>query len=253
VTITFLGTGTSQGVPVIACECGVCTSVDFRDKRTRTSVHIETKGLSLIIDIGPDFRIQVLREKIFTLDAILLTHEHKDHTAGLDEVRSFNFKQGRDMPLYGRARVLEQLKTEFGYIFSAKQYPGVPKVELIPIKNKPFDIGKVEVTPIEVLHYKLPVYGFRIEDFVYITDANYISEEEKSKIVKADVLVLNALQQKPHISHFTLKEALDLIDELKPKRAFLTHISHSLGLTAEVSKILPDNVSLAHDGLKVVS
>ena len=252
-TITFLGTGTSQGVPVIVCDCDVCNSIDYRDKRTRTSVHINTKGLSLIIDIGPDFRNQVLREKINTLDAILLTHEHKDHTAGLDEVRSYNFKQNKDMPLYGRDKVLEQLKTEFGYIFSPVKYPGVPKVDLNSIKNVAFKIGPVKVTPIEVMHYELPVFGFRIENFVYITDANHISDEEKLKLQDADVLVLNALQRKPHISHFTLSEALELIKELSPKRAFLTHISHNLGLASEVEKLLPENVSLAYDGLKISS
>ena len=250
--LTFLGTGTSQGVPVIACECEVCKSIDFKDKRTRTSVHLDVDGLSLIIDVGPDFRMQVLREKISTLDAILLTHEHKDHTAGLDEVRSFNFKQKKDMPLYGRDKVLEQLKTEFAYIFSPVKYPGVPRVQLKPIGNKPFKIAKTEITPIEVMHYKLPVYGFRIKDCVYITDANHISEEEKQKLKNADILVLNALQQKPHISHFTLNEALALIDELKPKRAYLTHISHNLGMTRDVDPLLPENVSLAYDGLKVV-
>ena len=252
-TLTFLGTGTSQGVPVIACDCDVCCSIDYRDKRTRTSVHIEIDGLSIIIDVGPDFRSQVLREKIYSLDAILLTHEHKDHTAGLDEVRSFNFKQHKDMPLYGRDKVLEQLKAEFGYIFSPVKYPGVPQVDLKSIRNKPFKISDVEIIPIEVMHYKLPVFGFRIADFVYITDANYISESEKEKLKNADVLVLNALQQTPHISHFTLKEALSIIAELQPKRAFLTHISHNLGMTRDVDPALPENVSLAYDGLKVVS
>ena len=251
-TLTFLGTGTSQGVPVIACDCDVCKSIDYKDKRTRTSVHVEVDGRSFIIDVGPDFRAQVLREKINALDAILLTHEHKDHTAGLDEVRSFNFKQHKDMPVFGRDKVLEQLKTEFGYIFSPVKYPGVPQVELHPIENKPFQIAGTEIIPIEVMHYKLPVFGFRIGDFVYITDANYISEPEKEKIKNADVLVLNALQQTPHISHFTLNEALAVIDELQPKRAFLTHISHNLGMTRDVDPTLPKNVSLAYDGLKVV-
>lgn len=249
--ITFLGTGTSQGVPVIACTCQVCRSLDFRDKRTRTSLHVLKDDISLNIDVGPDFRTQMLREKIQSLDAVLLTHEHKDHTAGLDDVRSFNFKQKSDMPLYGRPEVLEQIQREFGYIFSAKKYPGVPKIQLEPITNNPFKIKNVTIEPVEVMHYKLPVYGFKIDKMAYITDANLIDEQEQEKLQKLDVLVLNALQIEHHISHFTLAEALDLIEKLKPKKAYLTHISHNLGLTKEVSQELPDHVMLAYDGLKV--
>jgi phosphoribosyl 1,2-cyclic phosphate phosphodiesterase len=249
--ITFLGTGTSQGVPVIACTCQVCQSLDFRDKRTRTSLHVLKDDLSLNIDVGPDFRTQMLREKIQSLDAVLLTHEHKDHTAGLDDVRSFNFKQKCDMPLYGRPEVLEQIQREFGYIFSAKKYPGVPKIQLEPISNHPFKVKNVTIEPVEVMHYKLPVYGFKIDKMAYITDANLIDEQEQEKLQKLDVLVLNALQIEHHISHFTLAEALELIEKLKPKKAYLTHISHNLGLTKEVSQELPDHVMLAFDGLKV--
>lgn len=250
--LTFLGTGTSQGIPVIGCDCHICQSVDYRDKRTRTSVHIEVDGKHLNVDVGPDFRQQMLREKIPAMDAILLTHEHKDHTAGLDDVRSFNFKQGKDMPLYGRQQVLNQLKTEFGYIFSENKYPGVPRVNLFEITNSPFNVEGIEVIPIEVLHYKLPVFGFRIGAMAYITDANYIAEQEKEKLKNLKVLVLNALQIKPHISHFTLEEALQLIEELKPQKAYLTHISHNLGLSREVAAMLPENVEVAYDGLKVV-
>lgn len=249
--ITFLGTGTSQGVPVIACTCQVCQSLDFRDKRTRTSLHVLKDDISLNIDVGPDFRTQMLREKIQSLDAVLLTHEHKDHTAGLDDVRSFNFKQNSDMPLYGRPEVLEQIQREFGYIFSAKKYPGVPKIQLKPISNNPFKIANVTIEPVEVMHYKLPVYGFKIDKMAYITDANLIDEQEQEKLQQLDVLVLNALQIEHHISHFTLAEALGLIEKLKPKKAYLTHISHNLGLTKEVSQALPDHVMLAYDGLKV--
>ena len=249
--ITFLGTGTSQGVPVIACTCEVCQSLDFRDKRTRTSLHVLKDDISLNIDVGPDFRTQMLREKIQSLDAVLLTHEHKDHTAGLDDVRSFNFKQKSDMPLYGRPKVLEQIQREFGYIFSAKKYPGVPKIQLEPISNNPFKIANVTIEPVEVMHYKLPVYGFKIDNMAYITDANLIDEQEQKKLQQLDVLVLNALQIEQHISHFTLAEALELIEKLKPKKAYLTHISHNLGLTKEVSQTLPDHVMLAYDGLKV--
>lgn len=249
--ITFLGTGTSQGVPVIACNCPVCNSIDFKDKRLRSAVHIQTKTTSLIIDIGPDFRQQVLREKIPTLDAILLTHEHKDHTAGLDDVRSYNFKQNTDMPVYGKKEVLEQLRTEFQYIFNGTKYPGVPRVELKEIGNSAFSINELAIEPIEVLHYKLPVFGFKIADFAYITDAKTISKKEKAKLTGLDVLVLNALQHNAHISHLTLEEALELIDELNPKEAYLTHISHNLGLTRDVELTLPENIHLAYDGLKL--
>ena len=213
--ITFLGTGTSQGVPVIACTCPVCRSIDYKDKRLRSSIHIQIDTSSIIIDIGPDFRQQVLRENISSLDAILLTHEHKDHTAGLDEVRSYNFKQKKDMPVFGRKQVLEQLQSEFGYIFSDNKYPGVPSVELNEITNKNFTIEGLLIEPVEVMHYKLPVFGFKIDNFAYVTDAKTISGKEKDKLRGLDVLVLNALQKETHISHLTLSEALDLILELK--------------------------------------
>lgn len=249
--VTFLGTGTSQGVPVIACNCPVCNSIDFKDKRLRSAVHIQTETTSIIIDIGPDFRQQVLREKIPALDAILLTHEHKDHTAGLDDVRSYNFKQKQDMPVFGRRLVLEQVRREFEYIFNGTKYPGVPRVELKEIDNSSFTINDLSIEPVEVLHYKLPVFGFKIAGFAYITDAKTISEEEKTKLVGLDVLVLNALQHNAHISHLTLEEALELIAELKPREAYLTHISHNLGLTRDVEQTLPENVHLAYDGLKL--
>lgn len=249
--ITFLGTGTSQGVPVIACTCAVCNSSDYRDKRLRSSLHIEVDGIHLNIDIGPDFRQQMLTNNIIKMDAILMTHEHKDHTAGLDDVRSFNFAQGEDMPLYGRQEVLDQISNEFAYIFSNFKYPGVPRVERETIINAPFKVKGIKITPIEVLHYKLPVFGFRVKDMAYITDANFISEKEKEKLVGLKVLVLNALQLTKHISHFTLSEALELIEELKPEKAFLIHISHKLGLSRDVEPTLPNNVSLAYDGLRV--
>lgn len=249
--VTFLGTGTSQGVPVIACDCEVCKSLDFRDNRLRASMHVEYNGSSLVIDSGPDFRQQMLRERIQRLDALIFTHEHKDHTAGMDDVRSFNFKQGEDMPVYGEKRVLEQLKTEFAYAFQEIKYPGVPSIDLHEIINEPFQIENVTLTPIRAMHYKLPVFGYRIGDFAYITDANYIAPEEMNKLKGLKVLVLNALQQEDHISHFTLNEALDVVDELKPEMAYFTHMSHRMGLHQDVSVKLPENVSLAYDGLRI--
>ncbi|AMM52556.1 hypothetical protein TH61_17100 [Rufibacter sp. DG15C] len=247
--ITLLGTGTSQGVPVIGCECEVCRSLDYRDKRLRVSVHLEIDGKSLVIDSGPDFRQQMLRERIKRVDALLFTHEHKDHTAGMDDIRAFNFMQHMDMPVYADPRVLKQLQQEFSYIFTNATYPGIPRVELYPIQNEPFTVMGQQVIPIAVMHHKLPVFGFRIGDFTYITDANYISDEEKEKIKGSKVVVLNALRKEPHISHFSLSEALTLLEELAPEQAYLTHISHLLGLHREVEQELPPNVRLAYDGL----
>lgn len=249
--ITFLGTGTSQGVPVIGCHCEVCNSLDYRDKRLRTSVMIELNNLNLVIDSGPDFRQQMLREKVQKIDAILYTHEHKDHTAGMDDIRAFNFKHNMDMPIYGRINVLNQLKQEFSYVFSGANYPGLPKVVLNIIENKPFEINYNLITPVEVLHGKIPVFGFRFNNFAYITDANFISNEEKNKLKNLDVLVLNALRIQPHISHFTLQEAIEVVKELNPKKAYFTHISHYLGLHSEIDPKLPPNIYLAYDGLKI--
>lgn len=206
-------------------------------------------GLNLLVDTGPDFRQQMLRERISKIDAVLFTHQHKDHTAGLDDIRPFNHKHKMDMPLYGRPEVLEQLQREFSYIFENLTYPGIPKVLLHPIQNQPFEIQGVTVIPIEVMHYKLPVYGFRIGDIAYITDANYISEEEKKKLANCKVLIVNALQKQPHISHYTLAQAIEVVKELKPDKAYFTHMSHTMGLHAQVSKELPANIELAYDGL----
>jgi phosphoribosyl 1,2-cyclic phosphate phosphodiesterase len=252
VKITFLGTGTSQGVPVIGCTCPVCQSLDFRDKRLRTSLLLEVDGQSLVFDTGPDFRQQMLRERVQRLDAVIFTHEHKDHTAGLDDVRAFNFRQKREMPLYGHPRVLNQLKQEFAYAFGEHKYPGVPLLELHEISNTPFQINSTLLQPIQVYHYQLPVFGFRIKDFTYITDANSIPETEKEKIRGSRVLVLNALQQQPHISHFSLEEAVALAQELGAEQTYLLHISHRMGLHEEVSRKLPKGVALAWDGLKVM-
>ncbi|MFD2515016.1 MBL fold metallo-hydrolase [Pontibacter locisalis] len=249
--ITFLGTGTSQGVPVIGCSCEVCRSVDYRDKRLRVSVHLQVRDKSIIIDSGPDFRQQVLRERIKKLDALVFTHEHKDHTAGLDDIRAYNFSQHKDIPLYGEERVLEQLKREFAYIFADFKYPGIPQVQLHPIDEEPFEVEGIPFTPIRVKHFKLPVLGYRVGDFTYITDANYISAKEIEKVRGSKVIVLNALRKDQHISHFSLREAVALLEDLQPEQAYLTHISHLLGSHREVEQELPDFIRLAYDGLQI--
>ena len=250
--VTFLGTGTSQGVPVIGCECKVCKSLDFRDKRLRTSIHLETNGISLVIDTGPDFRIQMLRTGIKRLDAVLFTHEHKDHTAGLDDIRPFNFSQQMDIPIFARRQVLDQIHREFSYIFSAKKYPGVPQVDPIEISENPFQINGVSILPIPVLHYKLPVLGFRFGDFSYITDANFIPDESLKLLEGTEILVLNALQKESHISHFTLEEAVEMAKKIGAKQTFFTHISHRLGLHDQVESELPQGIALAYDGLELI-
>lgn len=249
--ITFLGTGTSQGVPVIGCTCEVCTSLDFRDKRLRSSIQVEVSNQSFVIDTGPDFRQQMLRERVKRIDAILFTHAHRDHTAGLDDVRAYNFMQRMDMPVYGRQPVLDQLKIEYAYAFVKDSYPGIPRLLLNLINEDPFVINGVQVIPLPVMHLKLPVLGFRFENFSYITDANYIPDDTIEKLKGTEVLVLNALQREPHISHFNLKEALHMIERIAPKTTFLTHISHKLGTHADVSKELPANVMLAYDGMQL--
>lgn len=249
--VTFLGTGTSQGVPVIACTCEVCTSLDFRDKRLRTSVHIAIDNKSFVIDSGPDFRQQMLREYVQRLDAVIFTHAHRDHTSGLDDVRAYNFKQNMDMPVYGTHDVLEQLKAEYDYIFANRNYPGLPRLDLIEITEQVFFIDKIKITPLPVMHLKLPVLGFRFGNFSYITDANFISDSTIEKLAGTEVLVLNVLQHEKHISHFNLQEALVMVEKIKPKKTYFTHISHKLGLHAEVSKKIPEGVSLAYDGLQI--
>ena len=250
--LTILGSGTSQGVPVIGCDCRVCSSSDKRDKRTRTSVLIHINGENHVIDTGPDFRTQMLRENIQSLKSVIFTHEHKDHIAGLDDIRPFNFKEKRSMNVYASDRVQEALLREYHYIFADKKYPGVPKVNLSIIENEKFEIDTgIEIEPIEVLHYKLPVYGFRIGDITYITDAKTISEEEKEKIKGSNILIINALRREPHMSHFNLDEALAFINEVNPNHAYLTHISHLFGTHTEIEKELPSNVHMAYDGLSL--
>lgn len=249
--ITFLGTGTSQGVPIVGCKCSVCLSENKKNKRLRTSAFIEVNGVKLVIDTGPDFRQQMLVNQITDVDAILFTHEHKDHIAGLDDIRPINFLHNKDMPLYAESRVCEALKRDFHYAFAEKKYPGVPNLVLNEIENKSFKIKGIDVLPIRVLHHKLPVLGFRIKNFAYITDANFISEEEIKKLENLDTLVLNALRHEKHISHFNLEEALDVVGKVKPKKTYFTHISHLLGCHDEVMQILPKNIELAYDSLKI--
>jgi len=245
--VTVLGTGTSQGVPVIACDCDVCTSTDPRDKRLRVSVLIEEAGKAIVIDSGPDFRYQMLRAGVKHLDAIVFTHEHKDHIAGLDDIRAFNYRQQKALNVYAHKRVHEALLREFHYAFSEFRYPGVPHIMLHEIDTNPFSIEGIEIIPIEVMHHKLPVLGFRIGDFTYITDAKTVSETEKKKISGSKILVLNALQKDEHLSHFTLAEALDFAKEANVEKTYFTHISHKMGGHEEVSKHLPPGIELAYD------
>lgn len=253
VELTFLGTGTSQGVPVIGCNCAVCTSTDPRDNRTRSSVLVRTGGAHLLIDGGPDMRQQLLREKVRHLDAVLLTHEHMDHIAGLDDLRAFTFAQDppRAVPIHGDARTLEAVRHMYHYAFSGSAYPGMPQYDLHLVGDTPFQVAGVRVRPVRVMHMKLPVLAFRIGDLAYITDAKTISAGERDKLRDCDVLVLNALRKEPHISHLNLEEALALVEDLKPRRAFLTHISHYMGKHADLS--LPPHVHLAYDGLHVTA
>jgi phosphoribosyl 1,2-cyclic phosphate phosphodiesterase len=250
VTITFLGTGTSQGVPVIACGCEVCTSADKRDKRLRSSILVEGDK-TVVVDSGPDFRYQMLRANVHHLDALVFTHEHKDHVAGMDDIRAFNYKQNSPIDVWAEERVQLAIKKEFHYIFTEFKYPGIPQINLKTITSEPFLIGDIKFIPIEVMHYKLPVKGFRINDFTYITDAKTISESEKQLIKGSSILVINALQKQTHISHFTLDEAIAFAQEIGAERTYFTHISHRLGRHEDISKDLPLGIELAYDGLKL--
>jgi phosphoribosyl 1,2-cyclic phosphate phosphodiesterase len=249
--ITFLGTGTSQGVPVIACECNTCQSSDSRDKRLRTSILIEDGTSTVVIDSGPDFRQQMLRAGVRKLDALVFTHEHKDHLAGLDDVRAFNFFGGKAVDLYAAIPVQNAIRREFHYAFDSVKYPGVPELNLITIDREPFRIGTLEFTPIRVKHYLMEVFGFRVGSFTYITDAKSIEPAELEKIRGSRTIVLNALRKEPHISHFTLDEAVRLMQDLSPEQGYLTHLSHQMGLHSQVSKELPDHISIAFDGLVI--
>jgi phosphoribosyl 1,2-cyclic phosphate phosphodiesterase len=249
--ITFLGTGTSQGVPPIGCRSDVCLSENPRDKRLRASIHIEWNGLSLVVDCGPDFRYQMIRAGISRVDALLFTHEHRDHTAGLDDIRPFNYLQEGALPVYLHPRVYQAFQGQFDYIFQPVPYPGIPQIDWHLIDNEAFEISGHVIRPVEVLHYKLPVLGFVFDRFAYVTDANFISDKEKEKLKGMDVLVLNALRREAHISHFTLAEAVALAKELGAKQTYFTHMSHQIGLHDDVCSELPDGIDLAHDGLVV--
>lgn len=251
VKLTFLGTGTSQGVPIIACKCPVCLSDNKKDKRLRTSVLVNVDNQNIVIDSGPDFRYQMLRAGVENISAILFTHEHKDHTAGLDDIRAFNWVNKTAVNIYAEKRVQESLKKEYSYVFAEFKYPGIPQMNLIEVNNNPFRINGTTIQPIRAMHLKLPVYGYRIGDLVYITDTNYISPEEKEKIKGAKILIVNALRKEKHISHYNLEEAIELVDELKPEKAYFTHISHQMGFHEDVQSELPENVFLAYDELTV--
>lgn len=249
--ITFLGTGTSTGIPQIGCTCPVCTSTDPKDNRLRTSAVVSVNGKNILIDCGPDFRQQVLRAGIGRIDAVLITHIHYDHTGGIDDLRPFGGKH--TLPIYLEPSVAEGIRTRLPYCFGDHLYPGVPNIRLQEIGIEPFTIENIEVTPIRVMHYKLPILGYRIGGLVYITDALTIPDEEYAKMKQVDVLVINALRKQPHLSHQTLDEALRVIERVQPREAYLVHMSHHMGLTAEVEKELPPHVHFAYDGLVVES
>lgn len=250
--VTFLGTGTSQGVPVIGCDCEVCQSANPKDRRLRTSAMIQWQGKNIVIDTGPDFRQQLLRAKVMDIDAILMTHEHNDHIIGMDDVRPLNFKYRKSMPVYAEERVQMELKSRFAYIFAENPYPGAPRLILKKIENgKKIVIEDVSIQPIRAWHGQLPVFGFRFGAFTYLTDLNRLDEQELEKVRGTKILALDALHHSKHHSHFNLEEALALIEIIQPEQAYLIHISHRMGLTKEIDESLPKNVQLAYDGLVV--
>ena len=250
--VTFLGTGTSQGIPIIGCKCPVCKSANARDKRLRTSALVSVGDKNILIDIGPDFREQMLRNDVSHLDAILVTHAHRDHVAGIDDIRPYNYYQQSAIDIYARSNAIEAIRRDYAYIFAQHIYPGLPEANLIEVSGSSVvRIGNTEVVPIEAMHKDMPILGYKMERFAYVTDANYIAPTELDKIKGMDVLVINALRQEKHFSHFSLAEALEVIEILKPRKAYLTHMSHEMGFYDEVSRNLPENVFLAYDGLTV--
>lgn len=248
-TITLLGTGTSSGVPMIACECGVCSSTDKKDKRLRSSILVQSPNTTLVVDTGPDFRYQMLRQKVKHLDAVVFTHPHKDHLAGLDDIRAFNYMTKRPIEVYADALTEEAVRRDFYYAFADMKYPGIPELNLNTITQDPFVVGDIPVMPVPVWHMKMPVMGYRFGKFTYITDANRIDAASKERIRGSEILVVNALRREPHISHFTLQEAIDLVRELGIPTAYFTHISHQLGKHADVEAELPPGIHLGYDGL----
>ena len=250
--LEFLGTGTSSGVPMIACGCGVCRSTDPRDKRLRSSILIRSASTTVVVDTTPDFRYQMLRSSVSHLDAVLFTHEHKDHIAGLDDIRAYNFFMQRPMALYANQQTADALQRDFYYAFAEKKYPGIPELDLNIIKEQSFSVGDIHFQPIRVRHLHMEVLGYRAGGITYITDANHIDEAEKEKIRGSQVLVINALRQEKHISHFNLQEAIELAADLKIPRTYFTHISHQMGFHGQVGCTLPQGMYLAHDGLVVL-
>lgn len=251
INVTFLGTGTSQGVPIIGCNCEVCKSPDSKDKRLRSSILVQTKGKNLVIDTGPDFRQQMLRSKITKLDAVLFTHEHKDHVAGLDDVRPFNFLHKSAVKVYAEKRVQEALKREYAYIFTENPYPGAPQIDMTLIDNTPFQIEEIEILPIRVMHHKLPILGYRIGDFAYLTDMKSLPNSELEKLKDLKVLVVTSLRKEEHISHMHLEESIELIHKINPGIAYLIHLSHRFGLHEIEEAKLSAPVKIAYDGLKI--
>jgi len=251
--ITFLGTGTSSGIPMIACNCEVCTSTDKKDNRLRASILVQSSTTTIVVDTTPDFRYQMLREKVKKIDAVLFTHPHKDHIAGLDDIRAFNYFQQSSINIYANTLTQEALKKEFSYIFAEKKYPGIPEIDLRTIDRQPFVIGDITIIPIPVWHLHMPVLGFRFGDFTYITDANKIEAEERKKITGSKIMVLNALREKKHISHFNLAEAIEIIQQLKVPEAYFIHLSHQIGKHQDVEKNLPAGIHLAYDGMVLIS
>ena len=258
--ITFLGTGTSQGIPMIGCTCKVCKSADPRDNRLRTSALVEHNGFRILIDCGPDFRQQMLRQNISDLDAVILTHQHKDHTGGMDDIRAFNYFRKAAFPIYAEPNVQESLKMEYSYAFAEQKYPGVPDYTLHTIGEEPFTITKslpdgteasIEITPIRVYHYRLPILGFRIGNMAYITDGSSIPATEFDKLQGLELFIINTVRKEKHISHFSLPEALDVVEKVGAPRNFLTHLSHQIGTHKELEAILPPNVKPAYDTLEL--
>lgn len=250
--ITFLGTGTSQGVPIVTCPCKVCRSDDVKDKRLRSSIFVQVNGIDILIDIGPDFRQQALKNKISKVDSILITHEHNDHIAGLDDIRPYNFIQNNSIPLYGLPRVIDQIIYRYGYIFSENKYPGAPSIDAVTVSESDIiTIGDTHILAIPIFHGDLPIIGFRINNFAYITDASTIPQQSLDMLKDLDTLIINALQHRPHKTHFTLSEAIDAACHINAKHTFFTHLSHDIGFHEEIDKALPQSMHLAFDGLQL--